>query len=105
MIVDMVIGGPVDRFDITPNWQEQLKQTKIPAGLPAGWLAAVILKVSKSEAVLGLRSGRSGLLPLENVRWARRALEKTFVGPRINAVSRCSGTGRCGAGFCLRGRS
>lgn len=78
--------GPVDQFEITPNWVEQLAEAAVPPGLPYDWTAAVVLAVTAEGATIGLETGASGTVPLEVVTWAREALRRGM-GPRIRAVT------------------
>ena len=67
------------------GWQQRLQQAgKIP-GLGT-WQVAAVLSLAADRAELGFADGGRGVLPLEEMRWARRTLEDQRVGnPPRNA--------------------
>ena len=78
--------GPVRTFDKIDNWQEKLNEISKPAGALKNWDMAVVLSVSSSRAEIGFKDGSRGDLPLQNVKWARKALDKGYVGDKITSV-------------------
>ncbi len=98
--------GPVRHVDLTAikDWRALLSKMKVPRDI-APWTLAIVLDVSKDEAVIGLRpkrkgkkgkstvdDNRTGRIPLSAVTWARKAKgvsKKGHVrlGPKVKAVS------------------
>lgn len=50
------------------------------------WRLAVVLRVESDEALIGLRDGARGKLPLEGVKWAREYKDANNWGPEVKAV-------------------
>jgi len=73
--------------DAAPQtWREMLDEVEEPRGLE-NWQLAVVLEVSTPEsAMIGLKTGKIGYLPLSGVKWARKALKNDYLGPTIKTV-------------------
>jgi penicillin-binding protein 1A len=101
--------GPIRHIDLdrTPDWVSAVADVKLPRDLRP-WRVAVVLKVEKDRAVIGLRpeggndAGRKkgsagesvekGVISLDGVAWARKALGLTRkghvkLGPRVKSVA------------------
>jgi len=69
--------GPIAKID-TENWEQELKKIPSPPGL-SPWQLAVVLKVSETEAIIGLEKEEKGSIPFAHMKWAKKHLmsEKT----------------------------
>jgi penicillin-binding protein 1A len=81
--------GPLSRISLD-NWVHNLGQISTPSGI-SPWIVAVVLRVSKQEAVIGLKDGSTGTLPLDQVKWAKKHLVNLtsgypYTGPDIEGV-------------------
>lgn len=76
--------GPVTRIETSGDWGPMLTDIPFPEDLKP-WHLAVVLEVKDGEARIGLRPGRNakgevleirdtGIIPLKDVLWARRAM-------------------------------
>ncbi len=78
--------GALTRIPLN-DWQSFLKEIKPPKGA-GSWGLAVALKVFEDRVLIGLKSGSYGVIPLDNLKWARTHLvtqDKHYptVGPVI----------------------
>ena len=64
----MVLGDDV-------SWAEKLTEAKYKLGM-AKWKVAVVLEISDEQALIGLKDGSEGTLPLAHVKWARKWVKK-----------------------------
>lgn len=87
--------GPIDTMDVTAeDWNEaftervaELSKTRnIPDDL-APWRPALVLSAGDSSAEIGLGDGSTGIIPLEQVKWARDHISANQRGEEIEAVS------------------
>ena len=80
--------GPIAMTRITDNWQEQLSQFSAPSILDT-WELAIVLDINNEEeqAHIGLLDGTMGVVPLREMRWARKWLPGEYLGPTVQAVS------------------
>ena len=98
--------GPVKHVDLATvsDWGALLAKMKVPRDI-APWTLAIVLDVTKDEAIIGLRPKKSakkgegeaaekktGRIPLSAVAWARKAKglsKKGYIrlGPKVKAVS------------------
>lgn len=81
--------GPIKNIDVN-LWQESLQKMTPPAGL-GPWKLAVVLKVEDAKAHIALKEGNTGIIPLEQMTWAKRHFigEKTGypqTGPAVQKV-------------------
>jgi penicillin-binding protein 1A len=74
--------GPVARLELTEGWQSRLVAIDQTDGL-AHWQLAAVLQVAPDVATIGFADGRTGLLPLAELTWARAVLEEGGLGPSI----------------------
>ncbi len=71
--------GALTQIQLGVGWQQRLQQAgKIP-GL-GNWQAAAVLSLQADRAELGFADGGRGVVPFEEMRWARRTLEDQRVG-------------------------
>ncbi|MBL8697691.1 MAG: penicillin-binding protein 1A [Alphaproteobacteria bacterium] len=71
-------GAPAN---IAPGggWQQRLHQAgKLPGLAP--WQAAAVLSLANDRVEIGFADGARGIIPFEEMRWARRTLEDQRVG-------------------------
>lgn len=72
--------GPVTQVDLTAyDWQQALASIEPPAGT-APWALAVVLATDESKADIGLSDGRTGIIPMVELEWARPWLPDQKVG-------------------------
>lgn len=82
--------GPLGHIS-TANWRHALQQFPSPKGLHPYQLA-VVLTVRDNSAIIGLKDGSTGTIPLENLTWARAQkidpqTKYPFVGDPVTSVS------------------
>jgi penicillin-binding protein 1A len=74
--------GPVAHVALTGDWRKHLAEAAPPAGLAdSGWSVAVVLSVGADGAGVGLADGSRGLIPFEEMRWARKVEDEDRLGP------------------------
>jgi penicillin-binding protein 1A len=64
------------------SWQEKLKTIPRPVG-SLRWELAAVLKVAKDHVEIGFKEGTVGVIPLSELKWARRFVNDTTRGPEI----------------------
>ncbi len=74
--------GPISRLDVDDVWQQRLAAVKTPLGEPA-WLHAVVHEVRAEGAVIGLKTGGYGFVPIAEVTWARAWRSGERLGPKV----------------------
>ncbi len=74
--------GPVATIEIGEGWQSRLAEVDRTGGHDH-WQLAVVLEVASDHAALGFGGGGSGVLPLDELRWARAADDKGNLGETI----------------------
>jgi penicillin-binding protein 1A len=73
--------GVVTHIDIAGDWRTRLVTVPPPAGAAeAGWSLGLVLATSPEGASIGLADGGRGLISMEEIRWARRALADGELG-------------------------
>ncbi len=74
--------GPVARIATSGDWRRRLAALPLPAGADGvGWSLALVLATPADGATIGFADGRAGLIPFDELRWARKALDDDRVGP------------------------
>jgi penicillin-binding protein 1A len=74
--------GPVLRIDAGGNWQKDLAAVPLPPGAgDVGWKLAVVLAVPDAGAEIGFADGSRGVIPFDELRWARKELPDFSMGP------------------------
>ena len=86
--------GPVttapagQRLDTPLDWRTYLGTTKRPKGMGEKQLAVVIgIDDAKGYASIGVEDGILGIIPLEELKWARNALPEQALGPTVKKPS------------------
>ncbi|WP_114391876.1 penicillin-binding protein 1A [Oleisolibacter albus] len=74
--------GPVAHLDTVDGWKEQLAGIRTPPGGEA-WTLAAVLELTAEEARIGFADGGRGILPLSELKWARKAKDGRIVGPMV----------------------
>ncbi len=65
------------------SWRKKLQTINNPPG-HGHWLLAVVLELKSEHAVIGLKDGTVGNIPLSELKWARRYINVASLGPSIN---------------------
>lgn len=74
--------GPLTKLESVDHWQEELK--KIPENPDLhDWKMAAVIGLTDKEASLGFADGKKGVLPVANMKWARKYLNENAMGPAI----------------------
>ena len=82
------------RFDTALDWRAYLGTVSHPEGMGDQQLAVVIGVDDKAgEASVGVEDGTLGTIPLDELKWAREALEKQKVGKAVTKPSDVLTTG------------
>ncbi len=63
--------GPLATLEDFNDWPAQLAEVTSPRDIDDGWRKALVLEVSRSEALLGFEDGERGRIPLFALEWAR----------------------------------
>ncbi len=75
--------GPVARIDtVAGDWAQKLKTIELPRGI-GYWTLAAVLDLSDTAASIGFIDGRRGAIPMGEMTWARRTMEKQKLGPPV----------------------
>jgi penicillin-binding protein 1A len=75
--------GPLDNWPNPASWKRQLQDYPRPEGALPDWQLAYVMDVSADKARIGVKSGLEGKIPLDALKWARKALDKGYTGERI----------------------
>jgi penicillin-binding protein 1A len=68
--------GPVTRIATTGDWRARLAAVPLPAGASdASWSLALVRGTPAAGATIGFADGRIGLIPFDQLRWARKVLD------------------------------
>ena len=70
-------GAPA-QIDLGPGWERRLGQVRVPGS--AGWRIAAVLAVAADRADIGFPDGTRGVVPFDEMRWARRTLDDQRIG-------------------------
>ena len=76
--------GPLAHIPLG-DWKTSLNRIKIPLGVPF-WTTAVVLQLTPTHAIIGLKNGNPGTISFENMKWARKyiAPQPPSIGVRRN---------------------
>ncbi len=85
--------GGISHIPVKTGWIRGLCGIPRPVGLPTEWTLAVVLALDSSRAVIGLVDGRTGVLPLSELAWARSWKPEQTLGPPVRTVSDVLGIG------------
>ena len=75
--------GPVQHFQTLDNWTENLNTVIRPAYLPESWKTAIVLSMDEENTTIGLTDGSQGIIPIKDMRWARKALPDGYVDKEV----------------------
>jgi penicillin-binding protein 1A len=75
--------GPVARLATFSEWQKQLKKIVPPAG-GEDWRLAVVIGVNGNEAQIAFADDKRGVIPWNELKWARRELPNDEFGGAIH---------------------
>jgi penicillin-binding protein 1A len=78
--------GPLTRLDAGTPWQELLAKMAVPPG-GGDWSLATVITVTPEQAEIGLADGSIGVIPLAQLKWARKWLKGENRGPRIKSAN------------------
>lgn len=67
--------GELTNIQTDDEWLNRLNKITAPLEMDQNWRLSVVLKVTDGQAVVGLKDGGFGIIPLEELRWAREPLE------------------------------
>ncbi|MFL2669249.1 MAG: penicillin-binding protein 1A [Alphaproteobacteria bacterium] len=79
--------GPLARLNKVKGWRRAMAMVPMPKGISdarSGWQKALVFSVTKAKAHIRFSDGKSGYIPLKELRWARTWLKDQKLGPRIN---------------------
>lgn len=77
--------GPVAKLPAGTKWVEWLAEAEKPVGA-RDWSLAIVLKLDKDQATIGLKGGATGVIPMTELAWAREPLPDQELGPEIEAA-------------------
>ena len=78
--------GPVGTLDTFDDWPDQLSAIETPAGA-GDWRLGVVLDVTADSALIGFGDRTRGVIPMEQVEWARPWRDGQRVGSAPRAVT------------------
>ena len=88
--------GAVDKVDVAGDWSAALAKFAMPKDL-APWRLAVVLKLTDTEAIVGLKpdgkrgdkgaAAKTATIPLDLMKWARQARADDSKAPAVTASS------------------
>ncbi len=74
--------GPVTHLETGTDWRKRLQAVAPPAGFAdSGWKLAFVESTGSAGASIGMVDGETGLIPFDELRWARRVLDDDKLGP------------------------
>lgn len=77
--------GPIARIEPVTDWLPQLAEIEEPKGLGL-WRLGIVLSADDNSASIGVDDGRTGIIPLGELKWARAWKKKQRLGPRVKAA-------------------
>ncbi len=73
--------GPVAHIVAGSDWRARLAAVPVPAGAgDAGWQTAIVLSAGAESTTIGLADGTIGLIPFDEMRWARKVIDEDRLG-------------------------
>lgn len=80
--------GPLANFKNMAEWREKLEKFEKPEAMIKDWSLAIVQGASAESARISLEDGNEGIIVLEELKWARKYLNKGYaLGPIITAAS------------------
>jgi penicillin-binding protein 1A len=67
--------GALAEIEAAAGWLADLLAVPTPKGTPDNWNKAVVLRIRKNTADIGVEDGSFGVIPFAEVKWARKTLE------------------------------
>ncbi len=74
--------GPITNLKLDPDWLSQLASVKPPSAI-GSWNLAIVKQIVADDAIIGLDDGGFGLIPFNELTWARKWLKGERLGPRV----------------------
>ena len=74
--------GPLAKLESLEDWRAQLSRLELPRAVEA-WGPAVVLRLKAKRVEIGFADGKTGVIPLSRLAWARPWLEGQRLGPRV----------------------
>ena len=75
--------GPIAQLgELGEDWADRLAKVEVPE-VDVSFRVAVVTKVNKAVAEIAFSDGALGEIPLGEMKWARKALKKGYLGPQI----------------------
>ncbi len=85
---------PIAKVDLSEEeWLDVLLSVQTPDYAPENWVPAVVLAVDKDKAEIGLKTGTTGTIPMEEMKWARKNLPDQTLGPEIKRADQVLNVG------------
>lgn len=78
--------GPIAHIDNVAEWPDKLEELRIPPG-GEEWDVAMVTKAGTDSLTIALADGAEGVLPLAELKWARKSEKGRIVGPSIQKAS------------------
>lgn len=86
--------GPVAALENLDDWRKKLSDIKRQEGMLKNWDLAVVLKVEKSKAIISLVERPSGIITLDDTKWAREYKNEGYaLGPEITSIDQVFSVG------------
>jgi penicillin-binding protein 1A len=79
--------GPITKLSPPGDWIERLRHVQDPAGLPKEWELAAVDSAQAEKVTIILRTGKTGTIPLSELRWARTTLPDQRIGEAVRTAS------------------
>ncbi len=69
------------------EWKSQIKSFEVePASTAGGWKPAIVIAVSNDQASIGFKDGSKSFISLSKLTWARKRLDKGYVGKKVESA-------------------
>ncbi len=69
------------------EWKKLIKDFEAdPASSTAGWKVAIVLSAAPDQVQIGLKDGSKSYIPLSKLTWARKRLDKQYVGKKVESA-------------------
>ncbi len=78
--------GALKNIDGVDNWMKAVREIELPAMVDSDWQLAVVLKIKKDEATIGLVNGERNVIKLEESRWARKWIQGQFLAGEVQSM-------------------
>ncbi len=78
--------GPFATLPLDEEWQSALRTQIAPDGAAPNWRIALVMAITAKQAEIRFADGKSGVIALEDLSWARRVKSDYKLGPAIKKV-------------------